>query len=156
WLNVSLAGTLGIFETPQDERFGSPVDDENEAQRFQKPWDSPVSSRILRDSLGTVRVFEIFEAEYEVRKTGDCTKRATKERDGAVPGFSLLTVCGQGYPTADRPRPHFHDLRGTLTAHVSLYRKGFTFFAVGWASGVKNRKKLPMPTENTIFNDSRG
>ncbi|MEA3364424.1 MAG: hypothetical protein U9Q79_02180, partial [Candidatus Hydrogenedentes bacterium] len=39
---------------------------------------------------------------------------------GAVPGFSLLTVCGQGYPTADRPRPHFHDLRVILTAHVSL------------------------------------
>jgi len=27
----------------------------------------------------------IFEADYEERKTGDCTKRATKERDGAVP-----------------------------------------------------------------------
>jgi hypothetical protein len=53
-----------IFEAVEDEPFVSPVDDENEAQLFQKPWDSPVSSRILRDSLGTVPVFEIFEADY--------------------------------------------------------------------------------------------
>jgi hypothetical protein len=51
-----------IFEAAKREPFGSPVDDENEARFFQKPWDSPVSSRILRDSLGTVPVFEIFEA----------------------------------------------------------------------------------------------
>jgi len=34
--------------------------------------------------------------------------------------------------------------------------KGFPFFAVGWASGVKIEKKLPVPTENTIFHHSRG
>ncbi|MEA3364737.1 MAG: hypothetical protein U9Q79_03765, partial [Candidatus Hydrogenedentes bacterium] len=48
-------------EAANHELFGSPVDDENETRLFQKPWDSPVSSRILRDSLGTVPVFEIFE-----------------------------------------------------------------------------------------------
>jgi hypothetical protein len=49
--------------TANHERFGLPVDDENEPRLFQKPWDSPISSRILRDSLGTVPVFEIFEAD---------------------------------------------------------------------------------------------
>jgi hypothetical protein len=59
----SLAVTRKAFGTAKHEPFGSPVDDENEAQLFQKPWDSPVSSRILCDSLGTVPVFEIFEAD---------------------------------------------------------------------------------------------
>jgi hypothetical protein len=51
-------------EAANHEAFDSLVDEENEAQLFQKPWDSPVS-RLWR-SLGTVPVFEFFEAaEHE-------------------------------------------------------------------------------------------
>jgi len=39
---------------------------------------------------------------------------------------------------------------------MRIFHNGFTFFAVGLASGVKNRKKLPMPIENAIFHHSRG
>jgi hypothetical protein len=63
WLNIFVLTAAEIFGTAKHEPFGSPVDDENETRLFQKPWDSPVSSRILRDSLGTVPVFEIFEAD---------------------------------------------------------------------------------------------
>ena len=54
------SNTGRIFEAARHEAWGSPVDNENWAQLFQKPWDSPVSRLWL--SLGTVPVFEIFEA----------------------------------------------------------------------------------------------